>query len=401
MKLIIVSYPLSIGGITTSLINLLSEISKYPEIKVDLLLLNDENIKDFDIHKSVNCLKTPWLINTIFSSREENLSSKNLNRIVVYLLSRLLFKVVGKKRGTMFLMNFSPKLKKYDIAISYANDIYSSKGCTCGCNDFILKCVKSEKKIAWIHADPNDIGLNYNKCKTTYKKFDKIISVAYSCKDIFDGIIPIYSDKSKVVYNMYDNNRITKMAEEFHPYDSDSNNLKFVTVARIENKSKALYRIIDICTKLKEEGFSGFKWYIIGDGEDYDLLYNKAKERHLDDVLVFKGELNNPYPYMKYADCFVLSSIYEAYPMVIKESLITGTPVITTQYPAASEQIQNNFDGIIVKNTTNSLYCAIKKVLNNREILRSMNENIKKNNGSYNNNVAIKQLLQEIEWKYQ
>ena len=40
------------------------------------------------------------------------------------------------------------------------------------------------------------------------------------------------------------------------------------------------------------------------------------------------GEQENPYPWMKHADLFVLSSIYEGFALVIVKSLSCGTPVV-------------------------------------------------------------------------
>ena len=42
------------------------------------------------------------------------------------------------------------------------------------------------------------------------------------------------------------------------------------------------------------------------------------------------GFKENPYPYIKEADLFVCASIHESYCLVVAESLVVGTPVVST-----------------------------------------------------------------------
>jgi glycosyltransferase involved in cell wall biosynthesis len=69
---------------------------------------------------------------------------------------------------------------------------------------------------------------------------------------------------------------------------------------------------------------------ILGDGPEKDHLLNIIKENSLERNVFLLGHKNNPYPYISKAKTFILTSESEAFGMVLVESLILGTPVIST-----------------------------------------------------------------------
>ena len=71
---------------------------------------------------------------------------------------------------------------------------------------------------------------------------------------------------------------------------------------------------------------------ILGDGPERSRLRSLAAEYDLGDRLYMPGQVTNPYPWMKHASAFVLSSRWEGYPNVLLEALCLGTPIISTEY---------------------------------------------------------------------
>lgn len=63
------------------------------------------------------------------------------------------------------------------------------------------------------------------------------------------------------------------------------------------------------------------------DNPVFQTVAQLIQEHSLSDCVVFTGQLKNPYPFIKFADCFVLSSRYEGFPNVLLESLYLLTPV--------------------------------------------------------------------------
>ena len=128
-----------------------------------------------------------------------------------------------------------------------------------------------------------------------------------------------------------------------------------------------------------------FNWYIIGDGPDLNNLKDESKTLNIDQQLHFLGFKENPYPYIKNADCLVLSSAFEAQGMVLTESLILETPVITTDFPAAKEFVKHQVNGIISENSTKSLYSSLECIFTQGDLLLFLKKNCKQNKLKHSN----------------
>ncbi|MBP1745098.1 MAG: glycosyltransferase, partial [Firmicutes bacterium] len=131
------------------------------------------------------------------------------------------------------------------------------------------------------------------------------------------------------------------------------------------------------------------------DGPDSGWLKEKAAEEGLGEILVFEGHKDNPYPYMRHADVFVLTSRYEAQGMAVTESLIAGTPVIVTDYEEAFEFVQNGHNGIITVNSTDGVYAAVKDMLLHREKLAPLREYI--SGQQFDNSLALQQFWSAVK----
>lgn len=249
--------------------------------------------------------------------------------------------------------------KKYHTVVSYFNDVpnnYFNQGT----NLYALDYVNAEERIAWIHTDPILSGFDQDYCRKIYKNFDKIICVSGAVKEKMDGFLPEYAQKTQVLYNTVPRREIMLLAGEYQAgYDKTKCNI--VTVARIDNTSKRIHKIVALCLRLKEEGVSNFCWRIVGGGPDLAGNQKRAHQFGLDSVLCFEGEKTNPYPYIKHADLFALYSAYEGFPMVIGEAIALGVPVLTKEYAAAYEQI-GPAQGYIAK-TDHEFYMQIKQCI--------------------------------------
>ena len=78
---------------------------------------------------------------------------------------------------------------------------------------------------------------------------------------------------------------------------------------------------------------------IVGDGPDRATLLARAKELDVVQFVDFLGFRPNPYPFMKNADVFVLSSIYEGLPATLVEAMACGTPVVSTDCPSGPREV--------------------------------------------------------------
>ena len=76
-----------------------------------------------------------------------------------------------------------------------------------------------------------------------------------------------------------------------------------------------------------------------------------TQELGINDLVIFKGAVENPFPYYREALFTVLSSKNEGFPNVIIESLAAETPVISFDcFSGPNEIIVDKHNGILVEN---------------------------------------------------
>lgn len=124
-------------------------------------------------------------------------------------------------------------------------------------------------------------------------------------------------------------------------------------------------KIITVANRLHKE-FPDFELHIGGDG-DVEALNRQIKENSAEDFIktfpmISSREVSQK---MKNSDCFILFSDYENFPCVLLESLSTGTPAIATNVGGIPEIIHDR-NGILISNSEDELYEAMKKVLTNK-----------------------------------
>lgn len=388
MKILFVGYNLSMGGIQRALIHTLHELVKEEENEIDLFLFSITGELAREIPREVNIVKSHYLLSLTATSFKGVIKNGNLLDKIMRLLLTILVRLLRPNNYFKMLFLLQRGLKNYDVAISYYND--TPKGYfNRGSNQFVIENASATKKVGWIHTDPIKAKFSREKNLKTYRGFDSIVHVSKAGKEKFDELIPEYKYKSTVVHNFIPYDAINERANEYMPkFKKEITN--FVTVARIDNVSKRIDRIVEVINMLKKGGYRNFKWWIVGDGPDREKNYALAEKYEVIGLIEFIGEKANPFPYMKHADAFILASDFEGYPMVVGEALALGTPVVTTAYASVSEQIVNSVGGIIVDVDTNELFKVLKSILDDSSILSILKDELQENRG--NNEIALQQL---------
>ena len=78
---------------------------------------------------------------------------------------------------------------------------------------------------------------------------------------------------------------------------------------------------------------------IVGDGPDRAALEELARSNGLSQRIVFTGQIDDPFVWMRKARVAVCSSIYEGLGNTIIEALACGTPVVSTDCPYGPREI--------------------------------------------------------------
>lgn len=105
---------------------------------------------------------------------------------------------------------------------------------------------------------------------------------------------------------------------------------------------------------------------IVGSGQEESRLRQLAEELGIAAKVTFAGMRVNPYPWMRKARLFVLSSHYEGFGLVLVESMICGTPVVATESPGGIRDVLVEEQArYIAEPTVESLAIKIREALAN------------------------------------
>ena len=121
---------------------------------------------------------------------------------------------------------------------------------------------------------------------------------------------------------------------------------------------------------------------LIGYGKNERNIHNLIKKQKISKFIKIIKKCDNPYPYIKKSDLFVLNSKYEGFANVIVESVFLDTPVISTNCNSGPSEILLNGKGgklIKVHNNRNVLSKEILKFFENKKFLIKKNKIAKSN----------------------
>lgn len=351
-KILFVNDEMTMGGVARILNTFLKMIDR-DKYEVDLLVLHKRGELLSEIPSDINVISGSDFFSVIDRPLKE-CKGKELFyklRLLFYMKSGLIKNKIVKERKK--ILN-----KHYDIEFSAKEGF-----CTIftGYGD-------SDKKINWVQVDYKESNYSSHHMelvKDALKHIDMNIAcsnqVLESYKELFDV------SKICVIHNLVDEDRIRNMSLE--PCDlklEDNGKINLITVARF-HKQKAVDRLIRIQAKLKDY----YNLIIIGDGGLKEELYSLASELDCFDDIKWLGLKSNPYPYVRECDLFVMSSLYEGYPTMTVESLLSDTPVLTTLVAGVSEQIDDS-NGWIVENSEDGLYKKLDDLKDKKDILTKL-----------------------------
>jgi len=176
--------------------------------------------------------------------------------------------------------------------------------------------------------------------KRTYRYADHVIGVSKGVADDIQMIadLPIVH----TIYNPVVTTELTmKMNQRVdHPFFSADEKNVFLAVGRL-HEQKDYQTLIDAFA-IVHEHLPDTCLLFVGDGDEKEALQKKVANQGLNDCVSFVGYQSNPYSYMKQADVFVLSSLYEGFGNVIVEAMAAGTQVVSTNCPSGPKEILAN-----------------------------------------------------------
>ena len=339
MKVLFMIPTLSVGGAEKVLVNLVNSMDK----------------EKFDI--------------TVMSLFDGGVNKQFLSKNVKYVSC---FKYQIRGNSHIFKL-FSPQRlyrnlikDRYDVIVSYLEG--PTARIVSGCP--YLDC----KIVSWIHCTMHNkkefsVGFrNYGEAKICYERFDKSIFVSNEVKINFLEFCKC-DDRSDVIYNTNQSEKIIALSKEeiTELYFKDQNSVKLCVVGKVI-PVKGIDRLARIHKKLLNEGYN-IQTFVLGVGSQQTEIQKYVEQEKFENSFHFMGYQTNPYKYVRNCDLFVCSSLSEGFSTAATESLIVGTPVITTRVSGMKELLGENEFGFITENNEEALYKGIKYLLDNPLVL--------------------------------
>lgn len=347
------------GGAEKVLVTFLKNLPK-DKYEIDLLL---------NLYSGKYLAEVPSWINVLYLNKGEMITTNRIQDIPKKAF-RVIYQTFLRKFPKSLYSNIL-KNKKYDIEFAGIH----------GFRDEILNSpIKRSKKIIWIHNDLRKTHF-HNYTDEEIRKFfgfDKIMVISEHIQQDFENLAKNEAEKNKIVriYNPLDTEEILMKSEvgswKLEDKTTDcvvprngKSEPTFVSVGTVFPQ-KGFDRLLKVHQKLLDEGLQ-HRILIVGDGYDFEKVKKLKHELGVDETATMIGFTDNPYPYFKKADFYILSSRYEGFPTVLFEAITLKKKIIATDVSGVKEMLEDGKLGLIVENSEEGIYAGMKKALTRPE----------------------------------
>ena len=327
--LINIYYSFGGGGIESMISNLSCE-ARLQNVESHLLVIGEDlgrvNLDDYD---SVNLIDGNLKSRRLAKKIEKKclkLSDGNLEKTKILIHSPGLWAIFFKLKNTELVIHSIPTL------------IQTKKGLIETVRKILMSLVyRSHKLVAVSQGVAENLLENYSLRSSNLR----VVYNGINCQKLEN--LSKSKSKSKNALNLPASNFI-------------------VCVARL-NPVKQLEHLLHAIAMLDDKPEIIF---LGGGNQNYlDSLQRLTTELLLTDKVHFMLHVDNPYPYIKNAKLLVLCSKTEALPMVLIESLMLGTPVVSYKSPTGPIEIlsEKNPESLVELNNILELSKVIKQVI--------------------------------------
>lgn len=375
-RLLFVIESLNLGGAEKSLVTLLNRLD-YEKYEVDLQLFTRGGKFEELLPEEVNILpQLPYFgycciaYNDIF----RKLKAPFLLYSQVSYSIKLRLKKYNNIEKSVNLWKtcrrfFEISNKQYDVAIAYAQGTPTF---------YVNEKVNAIKKIAYINISyfPKEKYKTY--IENQLGQFDFINCVSDSVYNQCISYFKLETNKYVIIEDLIDTEFNVKMANLTKlgtDVELQNDELFLLSVGRLVNQ-KGFDMAVEACKILINRELK-FKWFVIGEGNQRQLLEDKIRKNKLEDIFILLGAKSNPYPYFKACDIYIQPSRFEGFGITIAEAKMFNKPIVATNFDAVRLQITNNINGLIVDLTPESIAYGIQKMINDNGYRNNIIENLK------------------------
>ncbi|HIM75984.1 MAG TPA: glycosyltransferase [Campylobacterales bacterium] len=292
--------------------------------KKEIKLLPHKNILIHRFNMQESLKKTLMAIPFLIIAKIINMFLRKSFFIFNGLMMSLLFKYKFKK--------LEKKYGRFDLIIFRGNSVYE-----------LVWPLKDKRILQAIdNMDVKESTSLYEKVHAKLTLSDKnIVPISKEIEERVKDLIENESIKLHSLHTIYgplNEENILKLSLKYKP-DIDSKYI--VSIGRLA-KVKNFELLIETYKFAYENLALRHKLVIVGGGDREDALKELVSSYNLNEVILFTGSLNNPYPWLKGAELFVTTSLSEGLGMTVLEALACRVKVVSTQSKGGVKEIMHS-----------------------------------------------------------
>lgn len=272
--------------------------------------------------------------------------------------------------------------EKYDVIIAYLEGVPTRM--VSGCPH------EHTKLISWLHIDLKNFGIekiyrSISEMKQCYGKFDRVVAVSNRALESFFEQGFLNRKYGEVIHNVVDTALIIANGNRaFSEPILSEDRINICSVGRL-TRQKGYKRLLQAFSKIVPQ-HPKIHLYLIGTGELKEELEKQVATLKINSYVSFLGFQQNPHQIVSKCDLFVCSSYEEGYSTAVTESVILGTPVLTTECAGMDEILDKGETGMIVENSSEGIYDGLQRLLSQPELLQGYRNKTQSKSASYQSN---------------
>ena len=174
-----------------------------------------------------------------------------------------------------------------------------------------------------------------------YGSADGMVAVSEGVKEDLIESFGFNSDRVRVIYNPLVSDAIGAKAAAHldHPWFQNSAPSVILAVGRLRPQ-KDYSTLVRAFARLRRSRHC--RLAILGEGPERTRIERLAEELGVDSDIYMPGIVSNPFPFMRTASLYVMSSAWEGLGNVLIEAMSVGTPIVATDCPSGPREILEN-----------------------------------------------------------
>lgn len=205
-----------------------------------------------------------------------------------------------------------------------------------------------------------------------YKLPDAVVGVS---KGVGRSVMEAFSLPERKVTTIYNPLELPGTdAGKQGPHSAEMKPFNIVAMGRL-TRQKDYPTLLRAVSLLRDK--APVKLSILGDGPDRGDLEETAHGLGISDCVEFLGFVKDPFPVIRAADVYVMSSLWEGLPTALIEAMACGVPVVSTRAEFGPEEvIVHGESGLLVDvGDHGALADSIFQILQDRELHGRLSEN--------------------------